>query len=123
MKRPGLMAHYREGYYAEPDAPPALPPGITAVDSVKANAGDLVTARGNELDRSNIRAVYLTDGVRTLPAPLVAQTTTALQFKVPEEAVPGPWTVGQRRPFEWTLVLEMADGTLLSYTAFRIATD
>jgi VWFA-related protein len=123
VKRPGLIARYREGYYAEPGAPPALPPRVTAVDPVKANAGDLVTARGNELDRSNIHGVYLTDGVRTLPAPLVAQTTTALQFKVPEEAVAGSWTVGQRRPFEWTLVLEMADGTLLSYTAFRIATD
>jgi VWFA-related protein len=123
VKRPGLMARHREGYYAEHDASSALPPGITAVDPVKANAGDLVTARGNGLDSSNIHAVYLADGVRTLPAPLVAQTTTALQFKVPEEAVAGPWTAGQRRPFEWTLVLEMADGTLLSYTAFRIATD
>jgi hypothetical protein len=103
--------------------PPALPPKVTAIDPVMANAGDLVTARGNELDRSNIHAVYLTDGLRTLPAPLVAQTTSALQFKVPEGAVAGPWTADQRRPFEWTLVLEMADGTLLSYTAFRIATD
>jgi hypothetical protein len=90
---------------------------------VKAKAGDLVTAQGDGLDRSNIHAVYLADGVRTLPAPLVAQTTTALQFKVPEEAAAGPWTIGQRRPFEWTLVLELVDGTLLSYTAFRIATD
>jgi VWFA-related protein len=123
VKRPGLMARYREGYYVEPGAPPALPPRITAVDPVKANAGDLVTAQGAGLDRSNIHAVYLTDGVRTLPALLVAQTTAALQFKVPEEAAAGPWTVGQRRPFEWTLVLELVDGTLLSYTAFRIATD
>jgi len=123
VKRPDLLARSREGYYATSGVDPALPPRITAVDPVTATGGDLVTARGNELGRSNVRAVYLTDGVRSFPAALVAQTATALQFKVPEEAVAGAWTVGRRRPFEWTLMLEAADGTLFSYTAFTIATD
>lgn len=123
LKRAGLIARYREGYYAESRDTPTLQPRVTAVDPVTANAGEQVTVRGNELGRSNIRAVYLTDGVRTLPAALLGQTPTAIQFQVPAEAVSGAWTVGRRRPFEWTLMLEAANGTMLTFAAFTISAD
>ena len=96
---------------------------ITGVDPMIARAGDLVIASGNGLDRSNINALYLTDGARTVRAAVLEQTATAIKFQVPEEAASGIWKEGERRLFEWNIVLQTSNGDLLNYTAFGIATE
>jgi len=117
-----LVVQAREDYYAGIAGAWPLPRlRITRVDRVNVRAGDVVTASGNGLDRSNIDALYLTDGAFTMEAPVVEQTATAIKFSVPEQPTSGVWKAGEKRPHLWTIVLQTSNRDLLNCIGFTIA--
>jgi len=123
VKRNNLVVQAREGYYPTTSSLPAqpLPLRIVQVEPLGATAGDVVTASGDGLDQSNVAAVYLTDGPRTLPVEIREQSATSIRFKVPEKADPGPWLPGDKRPHKWTILLQAPAGDLFECVGFQIA--
>jgi Ca-activated chloride channel family protein len=121
-KRGDLIVEAPEGRFSESGGmPPSM--GISSVDPLVARSGDLITATGDRLDPSNIVALYLTNGDRTMQAAMVEQTPNAVRFRVPENMAAGPWKEGERRRFQWSIVLETSSGDLLNYIAFGISID
>ena len=116
-----MIVRTREGYYGVPRS--AWPePGlrITGIDPLHITPGEVVTATGYGLDRSNIGALYLTDGTRTVKPIVLNQTANEIQFRVPGEAAPGPWKPGEKRPRVWTVVLQTSSQDLVDFAGFRI---
>jgi hypothetical protein len=62
---------------------------MAAVEPDTAKAGDLVSAKGQEMDNANVDTLYLTDGVNDFKCQRVEHTATALKFRVPEKIKPG----------------------------------
>ena len=125
VKRNNQVVQAREGYYSAIDVPSAQPQllRIVQVEPMGVNTGDVVTASGDGLDQSNIAAVYLTDGPRTLQVEMLEQNATSIRFKVPAEADPGPWLHGEARPHKWTILLRAPAGDFLQYVGFQIAVE
>lgn len=122
VNRADLIVQARTACYAGlPAVPSPHTTNISSVDPVIAKPGDTVTAIGTGLDRSRIDAVYLTDGTSTVEAPLREQNATAIAFQVPPALAPGNWKEGERRDFQWTIVLRTLRGELLNYLGTRIA--
>jgi VWFA-related protein len=116
-----MMVRTREGYYGVTrGAWPEPRLGITRIDRLNVTPGDVVTATGDGLDRSNIAALYLTDGTRTVKTMLLQQTANEIQFRIPDEAAPGPWKPGEKRPHVWTVQLQTPSQDLLDFVGFRI---
>ncbi|MBZ5609025.1 MAG: IPT/TIG domain-containing protein [Acidobacteriia bacterium] len=61
-----------------------LLPRCTSVDPDTGKTGDTVTAKGENLGKSNIAEVYLTDGQKDTPVTVSDQSDTELKFKVPQ---------------------------------------
>ena len=59
-------------------------PKCTSVEPESAKVGDLVAVKGENLSKTNIAEVYLTDGSKDTNAPISEQTDTQIKFKVPE---------------------------------------
>ncbi len=59
-------------------------PRCTSLEPDTGKAGDTVTAKGENLGKSNIAEVYLTDGQKDTAVKLEEQTETEIKFKVPE---------------------------------------
>jgi hypothetical protein len=59
-------------------------PRCTALDPDTAKVGDVVTVKGENLSKSAISGVYLTDGSKDTKATMSEQTDTHIIFKVPE---------------------------------------
>jgi hypothetical protein len=68
-------------------------PRITTVEPDTAKVGDLVSAKGQEMDNANVDMLYLTDGVNDFKCEMVEQTATAIKFKVPGTIKPGRWAL------------------------------
>lgn len=66
---------------------------VTGVTPLEAKAGDTVTARGDNIAKSDVDVFYLTDGKTDWKCEVVNQTATAITFKVPPEIKPGRWAV------------------------------
>jgi hypothetical protein len=66
---------------------------MAAVEPDTAKVGDLVSAKGQEMDNANVDTLYLTDGVNDFKCQMVEQTATAIKFKVPETIKPGCWAL------------------------------
>jgi hypothetical protein len=116
-----MMVRTREGYYGVTrGAWPEPRLRITRIDRLNVTPGDVVTATGDGLDRSNIAALYLTDGTRTVKTMLLHQTANEIQFRIPDEAAPGPWKPGEKRPHVWTVQLQTPSQDLLDFVGFRI---
>jgi hypothetical protein len=74
--------------------PQNLPvPIIQAVNPESAKPGDLVTVSGENLDKSRVTELYLTNGDVDLKVVITDQSTTAIKFKVPEKAAAGRYTM------------------------------
>ena len=58
-------------------------PRCTAVDPDTAKVGDVIAAKGENLDKGSIAEVYLTDGSKDTKATISEQTGTQIKFKVP----------------------------------------
>jgi VWFA-related protein len=117
-----MIVRSREGYYGVARSrwpEPRL--RITRVDHpLHVTPGDVVTAKGDGLGRSNIGALYLTDGTRTLEPVVLHQTANEIQFRIPDQAAPGPWMPGEKRPHIWTILFQTSSQNLLDVAGFPI---
>ena len=64
-------------------------PRMTAVDPMNGKAGDEITVSGENLEKSQVAKVYLTDGKNDVVLDLTAQTATSVKFKIPSKAAAG----------------------------------
>lgn len=69
--------------------PQAQMPMIISLDPTSGAVGDVLTARGQNLGRERVDAVYLTDGKTDIKVLIVEQTATSIQFRIPPEAKAG----------------------------------
>ena len=64
-------------------------PHMRFVEPVNAQAGDIVTATGENLGASSIAALYLTDGKHDTKVVIIKETATSITFRVPPGTEPG----------------------------------
>ena len=64
-------------------------PKIVTVDPLSGKAGDVIAANGENLQKDAVAKIYLTDGKNDLTCEMVAQTDSAIKFKIPEKAPHG----------------------------------
>ena len=58
-------------------------PRLTSVEPDTGKAGDVVSAKGENLDKSAIAELYLTNGTKDTKAQIAEQTDKEIKFKVP----------------------------------------
>jgi hypothetical protein len=58
-------------------------PKVVSVEPESGKAGDIVTAKGENLDKASIAEVYLTDGSHDTKVQVTDQTETQIKIKVP----------------------------------------
>jgi hypothetical protein len=66
---------------------------ITGVDPLSAKVGDVVTASGEGIDKTNVDDLYLTDGKTDIKVEITEQTDKAIKFKVPDKAKGARWAL------------------------------
>jgi hypothetical protein len=64
-------------------------PRMTSVEPPNGKAGDVITVAGENLEKTQVAKVYLTDGKNDVPVEVTEQAATALKFKIPDKANPG----------------------------------
>ena len=64
-------------------------PRMTTVDPINGKAGDEITVAGENLEKSQVAKVYLTDGKNDTVLDLTEQTATSIKFKIPAKATVG----------------------------------
>ncbi len=64
-------------------------PRVASVGPASGQAGDTLTASGENLDQTNVAELRLTDGTNDFKIVIVSQTTTTIKFKIPDEIKPG----------------------------------
>src|SRR5215469_4916752 len=64
---------------------PAMP-RMVSVDPSNGKVGDLVVVSGENLAKTSVAKVYLTDGTHDLEVVITEQTDTAIKFKIPAKA-------------------------------------
>jgi hypothetical protein len=57
-------------------------PKVTTVEPDTGKVGDIISAKGENLDKASIGEVYLTDGAHDLKMQITEQTETEVKFKV-----------------------------------------
>jgi hypothetical protein len=61
-------------------------PRMSSVDPSSGKAGDVVAVTGENLDKTNVVKVYLTDGKNDLTCEVTEQSATTIKFKIPAKA-------------------------------------
>jgi nitrous oxidase accessory protein NosD len=64
-------------------------PRMLSVDPISGKAGDVIAVSGENLDKTNVDKVYLTDGKNDVPVEVTEQTGTTIKFKIPAKAATG----------------------------------
>ena len=64
-------------------------PRMTSVDPMNGKQGDVIVVTGENLNKSAVAKLYLTDGKNDLICEVVDQTDTTIKFKIPAKAAPG----------------------------------
>jgi hypothetical protein len=64
-------------------------PRMTAVEPQNGKAGDVIAVSGENLEKSSVDKVYLTDGKNDIVVEVVDQTATAIKFKIPAKIAAG----------------------------------
>lgn len=59
-------------------------PRCTSVDPDTAKVGDVISAKGENLDKKNSADVYLTDGSKDIKVAISEQSDAEIKFKVPQ---------------------------------------
>ncbi len=67
----------------------AAVPSMKAVDPDTAKAGDVLTVTGENLDKTNVADVFLTDGKADFKTEITAQEAGSIKLKVPANVKPG----------------------------------
>jgi siroheme synthase (precorrin-2 oxidase/ferrochelatase) len=62
---------------------------MKTVEPPTGKSGDVVTVTGENLDKSNVAELYLTDGQHDIKAVMTQQTATSIKFKIPSSIKPG----------------------------------
>jgi len=62
---------------------------MTTVDPGTGKAGDEITVAGENLEKTLVAKVYLTDGKNDVLVDLTEQTATSIKFKIPTKAAAG----------------------------------
>ena len=74
--------------------PQVLPtPILRAVDPDSVKAGEVATVSGENLDKSRVSELYMTNGTVDVKVPIVEQTATTIKFKVPEKVAAGRYNM------------------------------
>ena len=68
-------------------------PVMRTVDPDSVKAGDLVTVTGENLDRSRVSELYMTNGTTDLKVRITEQTATTIKFNVPQKVAPGRYNL------------------------------
>src|ERR1035438_1937877 len=63
-----------------------IAPSIESVDPPNGKVGTVVTAKGQNLEKTVVAKLYLTDGKNDLVVDVTEQTATSIKFKIPEKA-------------------------------------
>ncbi len=61
----------------------AVMPRMTTVEPASGKAGDEVTVTGENLEKTNVADVFLTDGKNDTKVAITDQAATTLKFKIP----------------------------------------
>ena len=64
-------------------------PRMSTVDPGNGKVGDEITVAGENLEKTQVSKVYLTDGKNDVVVDLTEQNATSLKFKIPTKATPG----------------------------------
>jgi len=64
-------------------------PRMTAVEPTAGKVGDILTVSGENLEKSHVAEVFLTDGKNDLKVPITEQAATSIKFRIPPNAKPG----------------------------------
>src|SRR5215471_11395957 len=64
-------------------------PRMTTVDPLNGKAGDEITVSGENLEKTNVAKVFLTDGKNDVQVNVTDQSATSLKFKIPAKASAG----------------------------------
>jgi hypothetical protein len=64
-------------------------PSMKSVDPMTAKVGDELTVTGENLDKTNVAEVYLTDGKNDFKVTITVQEAASIKVKVPANAKPG----------------------------------
>jgi len=64
-------------------------PTMKVVEPANGKAGDLLTVTGENLDKTNVAKLYLTDGKIDVEVVILEQEATKIKFKIPEKVKPG----------------------------------
>lgn len=57
---------------------------LSSVEPESGKVGDTVTAKGENLDKSKVAEIYLTDGTKDFKGTITEQSDTEIKFKVPK---------------------------------------
>jgi hypothetical protein len=79
------------GDVKEPEVLPT--PVMRNVTPEAVKAGEAATVSGEYLDKSRVAEVFLTSGQIDIKLEILAQSATAIKFKVPENAAPGRYNM------------------------------
>jgi hypothetical protein len=71
----------------------AQTPTMTTVDPTFGKSGDTLIVTGNNLDRSHVAALYLTDEKTDIKLAIVEQTATSIKFTIPPGVKPGDFAL------------------------------
>lgn len=64
-------------------------PRMTNVEPGNGKVGDLLTVNGENLHKTQVAKVYLTDGTNDIVVDVTDQAATAIKFKIPAKAKAG----------------------------------
>lgn len=64
-------------------------PRMTTVEPSSAKAGDILSVAGENLEKDNVAALFLTDGKNDVKMEITEQAATAIKFRVPASAKAG----------------------------------
>lgn len=68
-------------------------PRMTTVEPGNGKVGDVLTVAGENLDKSSVVKLYLTDGKNDLEVQMTEQAATSIKFKIPDKAKAGRFSL------------------------------
>jgi hypothetical protein len=68
-------------------------PRLNVVTPDTGSIGDTLTVDGENLERNDVRALYLTDGKTDWKTEILEQSSTSIKFKIPDSAKPGRFSL------------------------------
>jgi hypothetical protein len=93
------------GTAVDKNASPKPTPLMRTVEPTPVKVSEVVTIKGDHLDKDFISAVYVSDGKKDIQVTVQTQTSDTVSFKVPAELKPGSYRV--------IVLLNIAEPTLV----------